>query len=233
MYQDNKLIDPEKLQNLIDNIFSSETMEIINSWSAEVQNLLVPRDIEYFYGSVQEGTRIESEFSIRLNKHLSNSEILNLLIISYYLPFETQFCLQEGIRNIEKQKQLHKNFSYRIISSGISYCYLYLLHSKQTTRSFNGQIRQMIKQIQNDVNSIKSFKKSRIFQSFWFTPESKVTKYTGYTRHYKDHGSLRPDIYYLQNHRDDEFYQKELLKIIKERENCFNDTLSIFLGFIE
>lgn len=114
--------------------------------------------------------------------------------------------------------------------------YLYLLymtiHSKD---SFFGRLSAMIKRIQFEVRNSGNYSNYQsIFRPFWRKlPRNRVQKYTGWARHQKDHGSLSPDNFRVNNHRDDFNYQLEERKRIDKLDNSFNDHLSFIQGWIE
>lgn len=235
MYSSKQRMTQEALKDYLDKLFNYETRLELKSWSAEVLGLCRPVPVENFYTySAEIDTRLESEFSINLNKRLLNTEILDLLIISYYLPPDGQFVLQEAIRNSERKKHLHKDIVYRLYSSGQTYSFLYLLNSTIQIRSFNGQIRRTLRKVLGDRNSIISYSESSIFQlPFWYTPtKDNVERFSGWVKHVKDHGTLRPESYFQDNHKDDKFWQEENFKKQQESYQRFEDTLSFILGFI-
>lgn len=229
-------LSSERIKTELDLLFkNSDTQSLLKDWTAEVLDLCNPVNIHNFYQySDDDVSREEVEFRIRLNDNLSNNEILILLIISYYLPSSGSFLLRDAIETIEKKKKLHMNISYKIYSSGLPSILCYLHCSNLEWRSMKGQIVRMLKRIKNNYNTIVDFNSQSIFQPFFTQPHyDKVERYSGYTKHYKDHGSLQPDLYAKINHLSDDEWMQLYLNSIEQKKQQFKDTLEFIFGMIQ
>jgi hypothetical protein len=94
-------------------------------------------------------------------------------------------------------------------------------------------MRRTISKVLGDSNAISAGEPSSIFLPFWSTPtKDNVKRYTGWSKHVKDQGSQRPDVTYLTNHKDDQWWQEQNFKKLQESRQRFEDTLSLILGII-
>lgn len=212
---------------------------VITTWTAELQaSLLMPEITQYPYLSEEERLQMRSgyNFMIKISKKLTPSQMKYLTILSWYLPEETRVLIQSGILEVSKVRRLEEQIDLTIYLKSKPYCLLLLQQQRISYTAFFGNLGQIIRLIQREVEVIPSKRKSEIIFSlpFWSPPSNrKVKKYTGWSRHHKDAGSLPPSGSHINREiQRDRLIQEDYEQKREKYERDIWSALELSIGFI-
>lgn len=200
-------------------IYFDKYNELFTTWAAKVLDLQNHPDTR-LSGNLQSqlGDRRDGKYywHLSIERGLSIHQIFCLIVLAWYTPEEVRKLIFFGIEEIIPHKNLLRHPSLSLLMKSKTIMILFLQQHQISADSLFGTLEKLIQRIRNEVeyrpNRLRE--KPTIFSlPFWRKLEQeKVTRYTGYSKHFKDQGSPRPDIEYLTNIIDDDAYQTDLFR---------------------
>jgi hypothetical protein len=223
-------------QRLIRFVHNNE--QILEEWSVHLLELcrhpVILNNIDTSQRSKNPEMVGEYDFNIYFS-HLTMSEMKSLTIISHYLNKDLRKLIFIALENGRKKYQFVSHIDQMIYMKDKQLTLFYLINAKNITPdALFGTLGNLIKRIktevENDYNNI-----ILIFSlPFWKVSSfGRIEKYTGWSKHVKDQGSLRPNSEYLENIKDDyeyqRLYQLKRERFIKETSDLYQLTLGWIL----
>lgn len=231
-----KLLSVYDINHKIDNYLNNS--QVIKLWTAEVQrSLKTPTVFDATLNKHKEVSPMELkdgeiEFFTYFEKNLTLHEIKLLSMISWWLPKEVTGVIQLATMEYFNKYKLLDHLDLRIYMLNKNVILTYLFEKEITTETFFGQLGIIENRISKDADMSLN-RKDSIFRPFWIQRSNSklIKKYTGYCKHYKDHGSLRSDVYHLTEYLNDDSFYNLYQKRLKEIQET-DDTFDFLLGYL-
>lgn len=213
------------------NLFAVWTAGLLASCEAPDQQLMLK--IKDPNSTLQ--NRGEISFLIKISKKLSASEIKDLVIISWFLPEDVRKMIQLGVLEESKKRRFIEQIDLQIYLKDKIHCLLFLQQQSVTYDALFGRLGNIVRLIKLEVEAFPTNYSEKIFsRPFWRnTPWDIKNEYSGWSRHHKDAGSLRPnDGTYLKEESIDRLIQDDYEQKRKKFEKDLWSTTELIIGFI-